>query len=116
MTNEQCNNHKQIPNDCRIFRLVSMWPASFSEKAVFPVEYNGKIFNPPNGQCWPSNQEGMKTIIESGRVHVEGQHLRRVVYLDEYKMTKIVSMWSDTIGARDQNYVVETSTKVIERC
>jgi len=116
MTKVQNKNHSLLPKDVRIFRLVSMWPASFSEKAAFPVQYQGVTFCPPFGQCWPSGPDGMKRIIDSGRVHVEGQHLRRVVYLDEYNMTKLISMWSDTTGARDQNYVVETSPKVIARC
>lgn len=116
MTNSEMNNHALLPENVRIFRLVSMWPASFSQKAVFEVEYNNKKFSPPSGQCWPTNEEGMKNVIKSGRVHVEGEHLRRIVYLDEYSHKKIVSLWSDTTGARDQNYIVETSPKVIERC
>lgn len=116
MTNEEINNHSLLPRDVRIFRMVSMWPASFSSKAVFEVTYKGRTFSPPSGQCWPTNEEGMKNIINSGRVQIEGEHLRRIVYLDEYTHKKIVSLWADTAGARDQNYVVETSPKVIERC
>ncbi len=116
MTNDEIDNHSLLPKDVRIFRMVSMWPASYSPKSVFEVEYNGNKFSPPSGQCWPTNEEGMKNIIKSGRVQVEGEHLRRIVYLDEYSHKKIISLWSDTAGARDQNYVVETSPRVIERC
>ena len=116
MSNDEIDNHSLLPKDVRIFRMVSMWPASFSQKAVFEVEFEGKTFLPPPGQCWPTNEEGMKNIIKSGRVQIEGEHLRRIVYLDEYSHKKIISMWADTAGARDQNYVVETSSKVIERC
>ncbi|TSA09574.1 MAG: site-specific DNA-methyltransferase, partial [Deltaproteobacteria bacterium] len=116
MTKEQVSDHSLVPEKTRIFRLVSMWPASFSEAAVFDVEYKGQIVRPPKGQCWPTSEQGMRNIIESGRVHMEGNNLRRSVYLDEYSHTKIIGLWSDTTGARDQNYVVETSHKVIQRC
>jgi adenine-specific DNA-methyltransferase len=116
MTQAEINNHALLPSGVRIFRLVSMWPASFSSKAVFEVEFNGKKIKPPHGQCWPTNEAGMEKIIRSSRVHIEGSHLRRVVYLDEYSYKKLVSLWSDTVGARDQSYVVETNPKVIERC
>ena len=116
MTKDQVLHHSLVPENARIFRLVSMWPASFSEAAVFDVEFNGQLIKPPKGQCWPTNEQGMKNISASGRVNMEGRHLRRIVYLDEYSHTKIVGLWSDTTGARDQNYVVETSPKVIERC
>ncbi len=116
MTKEQVNNHSLLPKDVRLFRLVSMWPASFSQNAVFDVEYKGQKFSPPPGQCWPTGENGMQNIVNSGLVHIEGNNLRRIVYLDEYKYKKIISMWSDTTGARDKNYVVETSHKVVERC
>ena len=116
MTKEQNDNHSLLPQKVRIFRLVSMWPASFSQNAVFNVEYKGQKFSPPPGQCWPTGETGMKNIIDSGLVHIEGNNLRRIVYLDEYKYKKIISMWNDTTGARDKNYVVETSHKVVERC
>ncbi len=116
MTKEQISNHSLVPKGSRIFRLVSMWPASFSKTATFEVEYNGQLLSPPKGQCWPTNEQGMKNIIASSRVHMEGRHLRRLVYLDEYSHKKIIGFWSDTTGARDQSYVVETSVKVIQRC
>lgn len=116
MTKAEIDNHNLLPKSVRLFRLVSMWPASFSSNAVFEIEYNGRKFLPPAGQCWPTNKAGMKNIVKSGRVHIEGENLRRIVYLDEYSHKKIISMWADTTGARDQNFVVETSPKVIERC
>ncbi|MDI6790017.1 MAG: DNA methyltransferase, partial [Thermodesulfobacteriota bacterium] len=90
MTKEQVSDHSLVPEKTRIFRLVSMWPASFSEAAVFDVEYKGQIVRPPKGQCWPTSEQGMRNIIESGRVHMEGNNLRRIVYLDEYSHTKII--------------------------
>jgi len=116
MTKKQVDNHSLLPKDTRIFRLISMWPASFSQSAVFEVEYKNQKFSPPPGQCWPTGKNGMKNIITSGLVHVEGNNLRRIAYLDEYKYKKIIGMWSDTTGARSKNYVVETSQKVISRC
>ena len=57
MTPDQNKNHDLIPKGARIYRLVSMWPASFSEKAVFPIDFEGRKFEPPIGQCWPSGPE-----------------------------------------------------------
>jgi len=116
MTPDQNKNHNLLPANSRVYRLVSLWPASFSQKAVFPVEFMERKYIPPAGQCWPTNEKSMQRIISTGRVQEEGKHLRRIVYLEEYQMTKLISMWSDTTGARDKNYVVETNPKVIERC
>lgn len=116
MTKEEVSNHSLIPQNSKVYRLVSMWPASFSEKSVFNLSYNGMILNPPKGQCWPTNPQRMMNILKSERVQMEGNNIRRIVYFDEYGHKKITALWSDTTGARDQKYVVETSSKVIERC
>ncbi len=116
MTREQNKDHALLPKNVRIFRLVSLWPASYSPEAVFPLEFEGQTFIPPTGQCWPSGLDAMQRILTTRRVQAEGQHLRRIVYLDEYQITKLTSMWADTVGARDQRYVVETNPKVIARC
>ena len=58
----------------------------------------------------------MHRLVDANRLEVEGQYLRYVLYLDDYKMKKITASWDDTTGARDQLYVVQTSTEVVKRC
>ncbi|MCY3763174.1 MAG: DNA methyltransferase [Gemmatimonadetes bacterium] len=41
------------PVGARRFRLVSLWPASFDAKAVFPIDFRGRTWSPPQGQCYP---------------------------------------------------------------
>ena len=56
-------------------------------------------------------------MINCNRIMPEGDgNLRYIYYLDDYPLKKTVSMWDDTVGARNQKYVVETSTKVVQRC
>jgi adenine-specific DNA-methyltransferase len=98
------------------YRLVSMWPPSFSQSAVFPVTFAGKEWLPAEGQCWPTNPEGMKRLGESDRLQAEGNYLRYVYQLSDYKLAKLTPIWNDTIGARDQKYTIQTSEAVVERC
>jgi len=107
---------QEVPKDAKRFRLVSLWPASFNSKAVFSVKFKGKEYWPANGQCWPTSPEGMQKLIWANQIELEGNYLRKVLYLDGAEYSKLTTDWIDTIGARDKNYVVETSPKVIERC
>lgn len=116
MTPEQLADHRLLPPGARVFRLVSMWPPSYDRNAVFPVVFRGKTYMPPPGQCWPTGPEGIQRLIEAHRVEVEGNFLRYVLYHDDYPLAKVTNLWTDTTGARNQRYVVETSPKVIERC
>jgi len=116
LTNADIEAGIQPPANSKVFRLVSMWPPSFSAKAVFAVEFIGKEGWPPKGQCWPTNPEGMQHLVQQNRIEVEGANLRYVLYLDDDDLTKLTAIWTDTVGARDKRYVVETSHLVIQRC
>ncbi len=116
LTKSQISSGQEIPPNSRRFRLVSLWPASFSSNAVFPVTFRGKEYWPAKGQCWPTSFEGMQNLIWSNQIEVEGNYLRKVLYLEGSEYSKFTTDWLDTIGARDKSYIVETSPKVVERC
>ncbi|MDD2732640.1 MAG: site-specific DNA-methyltransferase [Desulfuromonadaceae bacterium] len=98
------------------FRLVSMWPPSFSAKDVYDLPFHGKKWPPAPGQCYPSGQEKLERIAKADRLVVEGNFIRYVMKLSDDNTTKLNLTWTDTIGARDQNYVVETNELVVQRC
>lgn len=117
MTKEEISNHSLLPKGSRIFRLVPLWPASYSPNTVFPIKFEGKIYNPPAGQCWLSGEEGIKKLISANRIQPEGDgNLRYVYFFDDFPLKKRTCLWDDTTGARNQKYVVQTSETVIERC
>ena len=97
-------------------RLVSMWPPSFSAKDVYDLPFIGKKWPPAPGQCYPSGIEKLERVAKSGRLEVEGSFLRYVMKLSDDDTTKLNLTWTDTVGARDQRYVVETNEFVVQRC
>ena len=109
---EELNNNP--PGDP--LRLVSMWPPSFSAKDVYPLVFKGVKWNPSPNQCWPSTRERLERIITADRVEIEGAYLRYVMRLSDDNTIKLNLTWADTVGARDQRYVVETNPSVIQRC
>jgi adenine-specific DNA-methyltransferase len=98
------------------FRLVSMWPPSFSAKDVFGLPYQGRKWHPAPGQCYPSGIEKLERVGKAGRFEIEGNYLRYVMKLSDDNTTKLNMTWTDTSGARDQRYVVETNDNVVQRC
>lgn len=97
-------------------RLVSMWPPSFSPKDVYELKFHGKNWLPPPGQCYPSSCEKLIRLSKADRIEIEGNYVRYVMKLSDDSTTKLNLTWTDTIGARDQRYVVETNELVIQRC
>ena len=97
-------------------RLVSMWPPSFSEKDVFGLNFQDSEWLPPVEQCWPSSNEKLQRAIKANRIEIEGSYLRYVMRLSDDETTKLNLTWGDTVGARDQKYIVETNAAVVQRC
>lgn len=117
MTKDEVRNHGLLPLDARVFRLVPLWPASYSSSTVYPIDFRDKTYWPPKGLCWVTDPEGIQTLVNSNRIEPEGEgNLRYVYFLDDYPLKKLVSMWDDTAGARNQTYVVQTAELVIQRC
>jgi len=98
------------------FRLVSMWPPSFSAKDVYDLPFRGKKWPPGPGQCYPSGTEKLERVAKADRFEIEGQFVRYVMKLSDDDTTKLNLTWMDTVGARDQRYVVETNEFVVQRC
>ena len=58
-----------------------------------------------------------EALKKTGRLVRENNKLRWKYYIDDYPLKVLSEVWSDTSGFnREQRYVVETRTKVVERC
>lgn len=97
-------------------RLVSMWPPTYSPKDAYELPYRGKSWAPPPGQSYPSSIDKLSRAIKADRIEIEGNYLRYVMKLSDDNTTKLNQTWVDTVGAREQKYVVETNDSVVQRC
>jgi adenine-specific DNA-methyltransferase len=86
---------------------------------VFPVKFDGRIFNPTGGG-WKTNVEGMGRLIAAGRVMVSGNSLRYIRYFNDFPAFPITNLWNDVGGIQSRSdpkiYVVQTSSTPIARC
>ena len=85
---------------------------------VFPVQLGGREYRPSRGG-WKTNVAGMARLATADRLIGLGNTLTYVRYLDDFPAFPINNLWDDTVtsGFADPKvYVVQTNTKVIERC
>lgn len=118
MSTPELNNHKLLPDGCRIFRLLPLYPAGFNDNALFPVQFNGRTFYPPKGKSWKTSESGMKKLVQENRImqYEDGDTLQYVAYLDDYNVSPIMDLWIDTAPPSDKIYVVQTARLPIQRC
>jgi len=117
MTPEERRREVALPNNVRIFRHgpISGQGSSGKEK---PIEYMGKKFMPESGRHWSTTPPGIERAIKAGRVGSTGNYLSYLLFWDEIP-GRLSNVWEDTQSGGflgTQLYVVQTTTKVIERC
>jgi len=118
MTNEEHADHRRLPEDARVLRQQILLSAGRTESCIYPIKYKGKTFNPTAGRSWATNATGMERLITAGRVTESGTTLSYVRFADDFPVNPISNFWSDTGSGSgmEKVYVVQTSSKVIERC
>ena len=103
----------------RFFRITTLTSETVrtGQTIVFPVEIDGKSYVPSRGG-WKTNREGMQRLLAANRVAVQGRGLGYVRYLDDFPAFPLTNFWEDTQSGSgmDKVYVVQTNTKIIERC
>jgi adenine-specific DNA-methyltransferase len=114
-TKDEREGRKPIPEGSRAFFNLSMLSAGRTESCVFPVEFQGKVFNPGGGKSWKTNKEGMQRLIASGRIIATENTLRYVLFHEDFPVKELTDVWIDLGAASDKDYVVQTNTEVIKR-
>jgi adenine-specific DNA-methyltransferase len=107
------------PDGARIYRHDNLTSRSGGEKASFPVSFAGLQFRPGHA-FWKTNEEGMARLGRTSRLaYPTPNSLAYVRFLDDFSVTPFANVWTDTqTGAftDEKIYVVQTNTKVVERC
>lgn len=116
LTKEERADFSVIRGSCRLFGTVSQWAPSFSESNAFDFEYKGSVYRPTPGQCWVTSKEKMNLLGRIGRLFVEGDYPRYVIFHNDFPYAKMTNPWDDTAPTQNKIYVVQTNEQVISRC
>jgi adenine-specific DNA-methyltransferase len=84
----------------------------------FPVLLDGKTYTPGRGY-WKTGEIGMARLRDAARLEAYGTTLSYRRFADDFPYFPISNTWLDTASGgygEDRIYVVQTNTKVIERC
>ena len=114
---EQISANQLLPGvSARLLQATSM--TSQNPGSRFEVNFQGGLFFPSGNQWWKTDPERFARLICANRIQKSGKTLRYKRYLDDFAAFPTTGLWADTAGGvgADKTYVVQTSTKVVERC
>jgi adenine-specific DNA-methyltransferase len=110
----------ELPDSVRLLRpdQLTSQTTRIGQTTVFPVEIGGSRYVPGRGG-WKTNAAGMQRLAWANRLMSIGRTLTYVRYLDDFPAFPYTNLWDDTVTsgfAEPKIYVVQTNTKVVERC
>lgn len=85
-----------------------------------PFKFDNKIYKPGQNSHWKASYPaGMNRLAAAHRIHVAKNSIRYRRYESDFPYQARTNFWADTGTGNftdDKFYVVQTNTKVIERC
>lgn len=113
MTADELEDISLLPSRSRIFRPTSIEADTPSDSTTFEFESGDMSFE---AKSWKTNPNGIRKLTAAGRIMAVGKRPNYIRYLDDFPVSPLTDVWGDTMGARDLVYVVQTNTKIVERC
>ncbi len=116
---KQSESADDPPEGSRLYKpdnLKSQGGASSDQS----FDYQGKTYRPgPNHHWKASHPDGMNRLALANRIHVASNSIQYRRFVDDFPYQIRTNVWDDTGTGNftdDKIYVVQTNTKVPERC
>ncbi len=115
MTAEEREAAVKLPDGARAFAPDNTRSSGYTESCYYPCEVYGFRYEPQK-YSWKTHREGMERLKKAHRLAPTPALPYYVRFYEDFPVREIESHWSDTRGDMEKTYVVQTSSKVIERC
>jgi adenine-specific DNA-methyltransferase len=107
---------KHVDKHLRRFACEKLQSSSGANTTTQPFEFKGKVFSPVAGRGWRSAKDKLERLAEKNRIMVQGNTIRYKYYFDDFPYTEIGNLWVEQLSEKNKRYIVQTFTRVIQRC
>lgn len=117
-TKDELDGFVALPEGADLYMAGDMSSTGANDDSV-PYEFEGKKYSIAANTHWKTNRAGRDRLTWAQRLVPIGRRLRYIRKAEDFPWTPYTNFWDDTVisGYADaKTYIVQTSTKVIERC
>jgi adenine-specific DNA-methyltransferase len=116
LTADEIANPTIIPGGSKVYSQSNLSAKGLPSSSQ-PFEFKGKKFYPNSGCHWKVKYpEGLERLAQLNRIEIVGNTLKFKKYLQDAPIVQINNLWSEQMSEQNKDYVVQTSTKVLQRC
>ncbi len=109
-----------LANGWKVCTLGALTSKGESQKPPRPFEFGGRTWAPGTGMHWKTHVDGLERLRAANRLGIKGKSLRYVRYWGDFPVFNLGDIWQDVafggFVSEEKLYVVQTATRVIERC
>lgn len=108
-----------MERDWKIYRQDNIISPGFSESLSKPFPFKGRSYSPGATSHWKTTLDGMQRLAGLRRLEERGSQLAYVRFLADFPVTPVGTVWDDVVlssRTEEKLYVVQTSSRVVERC
>ena len=119
LSDDEISSPQSLPVGTRPFRISDISSNKFYSLGRVPFNFQSSEFFPPAGRHWTHSPEGRERLKFANRIYAVGNSVRFTGFLDDFPFVEINNQWADTGVSgfsAEKIYVVQTNTKVIDRC
>ena len=120
MSEQKRSDVSLLPKGSRVYRHDNLTSQGPTDTGTVPFSFQGNTFHPGSSRHWTTATAGLERLSRADRLAAPTPNsLTYIRYLDDFSVGEFTAVWTDTqTGAftDDKVYVVQTNTKVIERC
>jgi adenine-specific DNA-methyltransferase len=119
MTKDEKEDKELIPAGWRAFRPSPLTSQGFRVNTAVSLEFEAQSYHPGAESNWKTTVEGLHRLAAAGRLMPRARSLSYIRLVDDFPVAAIGNVWNDTkwgFDAGDKAYVVQTNTKVVQRC
>jgi len=119
ISDDEASNPDTLPRGARLFRpnpLTNQRPAQGNDLRAY--QFRGRSYSPGSG-TYRTDKAGMDRLALAERLMPVGSYLTFIRYLDDFPFKPRSDIWDDTRSGgygEDKTYVVQTISRVVERC
>jgi adenine-specific DNA-methyltransferase len=120
MTSVERRDYGAAARAGRVFRHDSMVSQGFRQFTTVVANYVGQEHFPGSNNNWKTTIDGIRRLGMADRLVSSGRILKYKRFVDDFPVIPIGNNWTDTATGGSSSdprvYVVQTVTRVIERC
>jgi adenine-specific DNA-methyltransferase len=109
------------PDSYCFVNLADLTSQTGGTSSQFEINFYGVAATPKKGRGWRTGKDGIEHLFRAGRLHAKGSNIFYKQLLSDFPVEPLSTRWDDTqmggfLKGEERIYVVQTTTKVIERC